>query len=372
MDKPKQSDALFLPFLQMPSGHHHVADTLITDLLHYNNNKRTNKVELLSYSYGSLEKIVTSTYISWIKRFPGVYDRLYTLLACRNMSKRKRHRHYELLFRPFLNKLVKEENPEIVFLTHALPSSIVSVLKQENKLQAVTVNAYTDFFVNRLWGIKGIDYHFVPTASVKKFLLKLGVKAERIFITGIPVHPVFREEFSLKEKKQALLITGGSLGSCGMDELLSDKHLPKKMHLYVLCGTNEQLYQTLSKQNNSNITPIPYIESKAQMNKLYNEVDAVLTKPGGVTISECLMKRKPIFVYHALPGQEQINLQELIQLGLVNPIDLNKEPLEEQINQFFLDTQKKNRYTENVNRYHQNLSTQSIGALIQQVMNQSQ
>lgn len=66
------------------------------------------------------------------------------------------------------------------------------------------------------------------------------------------------------------------------------------------------------------------------MNHLYEQVDAIITKPGGITISEALKKRLPIFVHSALPGQEQINLKKLIREKLI--IQLNEDmTLEDQI-----------------------------------------
>jgi processive 1,2-diacylglycerol beta-glucosyltransferase len=61
------------------------------------------------------------------------------------------------------------------------------------------------------------------------------------------------------------------------------------------------------------------------MNDLYDQIDAILTKPGGVTISESLFKRKPIMIYDALPGQEEINLKQLKDLSLV--FHLNKQKI---------------------------------------------
>ena len=57
------------------------------------------------------------------------------------------------------------------------------------------------------------------------------------------------------------------------------------------------------------------------MNKLYDQVDAIITKPGGVTVSEALRKRLPIFVHSTLPGQEQINLHVLKSQKLVFELD---------------------------------------------------
>ncbi|GGJ60816.1 MGDG synthase family glycosyltransferase [Virgibacillus salexigens] len=366
MNRLSDTEALFLPFLQIPSGHHHVADTLMTEYNQVYPQKRSIKLDLLAYSYGNLEAVVSSIYTNWIKYFPDSYDRLYQQLAFKKATKRTRHFHYELLFRPFLDKLIKDTNPEILFFTHALPSNMASVLKQKKKLSAITVNVYTDFFINRLWGINGIDFHFVPSVSVRDFLIRLGVREDAIFVTGIPVHPVFHQSRVQTAFRQSLLVTGGSLGTGRMNELLSSGNLPTQWHLYILCGQNRQLYQHLLQKQLPMITPIPYIESKQEMNELYQKVDAVITKPGGVTISECLIKKKPIFIYNALPGQEKINVQELSQLGLIH--QLGEEALETQINRYFMEGND-SYFMNQLKRYDEERINQTIGELIQRIMN---
>jgi UDP-N-acetylglucosamine:LPS N-acetylglucosamine transferase len=89
----------------------------------------------------------------------------------------------------------------------------------------------------------------------------------------------------------------------------------------VLCGNNQKLYEELRSWNLPHIKPLPYLTSRSEMNRLYEEADAIVTKPGGITISEALKKRLPIFVHTFLPGQEQINLHYLKDKGLVFHLD---------------------------------------------------
>ncbi|MCY8235382.1 hypothetical protein [Priestia endophytica] len=94
------------------------------------------------------------------------------------------------------------------------------------------------------------------------------------------------------------------------------------------------------------------------MKQLYNEADAIITKPSEVTISESLYKKIPIFVYHALPGQQEINLRYLKNLGLVFHLEnwRTKSNLEEQI-LFILDCEQHRSVLEKqFNTYHQQLS----------------
>ncbi|SEP91500.1 UDP-N-acetylglucosamine:LPS N-acetylglucosamine transferase [Virgibacillus subterraneus] len=364
-----QKKALFLPFMQIPTGHHHVADALINEIKTTHKDIVCDKVDILSYSYGGVEKVVSSTYLAWIRKFPDVYDWLYKQAAYKKTSPHNRQYLYETMFTYFLKRLTNQQNPSVLFCTHALPSNIAAVLKKKNKLQSITVNVYTDFFINRIWGIDGIDYHMVPTVSVKEYLLEKGVAEKRIFITGIPIHQVFHsgQEQQTKDEGISVLVTGGSLGVGAIRKLLNYSH-SDRIHYYVLCGKNEVLYEQLLRKDKPTVTPLPYITSKEEMNLLYNKVDAVLTKPGGVTVSECLMKRKPIFVYDPLPGQEKINVNQLNQIGVVFTVDLENNLLEEQILDFFCDERKQCIYRQKVDAYHRNLDERPLSLLIEEII----
>ena len=366
MEANSKSDALLLPFMQIPTGHHHVADAVMEELDRTAQEINCEKVDILSYSYGKVEKIVSTTYLNWIKMLPKAYDLLYNRLAVKNQSKRSRQLLYEAIFLSFFKKLMKETEPRILFNTHCLPSNIASILKQKGKLHAITVNVYTDFFINRVWGIEGIDYHLVPSIRVKEFLLKLGVTEDRILITGIPVHPVFRiDSKSKSSEKLHVLITGGSLGVGSIEKIIPTH---PEIKYTVLCGQNEKLYHDLLEWNHPYVEPIQYVESKEEMNSWYNKVDAVITKPGGVTISECLMKRIPIFTCNALPGQEKVNEMELTDLGVINPLNPFLS-MEKQVKDFFQDKDKQRLYKEKLHLYHQYLEEKTLSEILLSICN---
>ena len=367
MEESAKKEALFLPFMQIPTGHHHVADALMDEL---NKNMNCNKVDILSYSFGRAEGLVSSVYLHWIRFFPWGYNWLYSSLAFKKRLKRNRQFLYEALFIHFFKRLLQEYGPHILFFTHCLPSNIGGILKRKGLLNAITVNVYTDYFVNRVWGMKGIDYHLVPSLHVKEFLLQLGVREERIFVTGIPVHSAFRSSPVQVEKGKQLkvLVTGGSLGVGAIEKLLPENSVGTGLSYDVLCGKNETLYHQLRAKRDVNIKPIPYIRSKEKMNILYEQADAVITKPGGVTVSECLMKRKPIFISGALPGQEKVNLDQLKEMGLIMPLDLAGS-VEQQILKFFTDKEMQTIYKVKLDNYHRMLVKKPIDEILNKIMN---
>ncbi len=86
-----------------------------------------------------------------------------------------------------------------------------------------------------------------------------------------------------------------------------------------------------------------------------------MTKPGGVTISECLQKRLPVFIYHALPGQEEMNLNLLKERKLVIDIrNWDVQKAEERFAVFFQSIELMKKYQTHVNEYLEEMSDRKI------------
>ena len=64
---------LFFPLLQMPSGHHQVADTIASYLLERDETIVCKKIDLLSTWNSLIESMITKTYLEWIDHFPKTY-----------------------------------------------------------------------------------------------------------------------------------------------------------------------------------------------------------------------------------------------------------------------------------------------------------
>src|SRR5690625_2701641 len=127
----KRNEALFMPFMQIPTGHHHVADALMDDLRQVNGQMRSKKVDILSYGYGKMEQVVSSVYLNSITHIPDFYNKLYRGMACRQRKKQTRFYHYEWLFMPFFKKMMRQHVPTVLFFTHCLPSNMTSILKKQ-------------------------------------------------------------------------------------------------------------------------------------------------------------------------------------------------------------------------------------------------
>ena len=338
----------------MRSGHHQVAEALMDIVKKQSNEIIVKKIDLLSYANPSLEKMITSSYLKWIRYAPETYDFAYKKFFYAASSNKQSFKWYYYFLLKKMEQLLTEEKPDLIVCTHGFPSYLLSQLKRNRKCGVPVINVYTDFFINSVWGRKEIEYHFLPSKDVKvDFSKKYHISEQRMIVTGIPVHEEITK--NIRPQKQGdrfkILISGGNNGLGGIVKLLEKSKQSLQSDFFVLCGNNKKLYYEILSWNLNHIKPLPYISSRAEMNKLYEEVDAIITKPGGVTISEALQKGLPVFVQSVLPGQEEINLQYLTKKGLVFRLKAIKS-FEQELLSVLMDPNKMNQWEHSIQNYH--------------------
>jgi processive 1,2-diacylglycerol beta-glucosyltransferase len=344
----------------MQTGHHKVADALIHSLEVRLPDASLQKVDVLSYAYEKLEKLVRNIYLQWINNWPQNYKYIYERLVYPSTSPTYL-KWFESLLQNQMLRLIDQEQANLIVCTQAYPSHILSSLKEQHKVTIPVINVYTDFFINQIWGKKGIDYHFVPDRSLKcELSIKYGIPEDQIIVTGIPIDESFTYKYRPMRKKPSytILITGGNGGLGEICTLLQKTKNSSEFVFLVLCGNNKRLFKMLMSLRSKHIKPFPYISSSSEVNRLYDQVDAIITKPGGVTISEALQKRLPIFVHSTLPGQEEINLKNLTSKGLVYTLDLNQS-IEEQLLKVLKNESELTLFRERVYQFYQNLDAKA-------------
>lgn len=366
---------LFLPLLQMQSGHHQVAEALMDLLKNHTDDLTFKKIDLLSYTNKSLEKVITNGYLNWIRYAPETYNLAYKSFFYVSPTKKHSFKWYQPLFLKKMEQLLAEEKPDLLVCTHGFPSYLLSKLKMKGKCDIPIINVYTDFFINSVWGREGIDLHFLPSQEIKRKLSrKYQATSQRMMVTGIPVHEGITKTLHRKQDNERikLLLSGGNSGLGGILKLAEELKLSSNLDFLVLCGNNKKLYDEILSWDLDHIKPLTYLSSRSEMNLLYEEVDAIISKPGGVTISEAIRKRLPIFVHSALPGQEKINLQYLKRKELVFELD-QSTPLEKQLLSVLTNQKKMKGWEDAIDAYQQGIELEkpeNIVELIETLLDQ--
>ena len=179
-------------------------------------------------------------------------------------------------------------------------------LKSKGKITCKLSTIMTDYHIHPQWLVLYgyTDYFFVSNEEMKNDMIKLGINDERIFVTGIPVSEKFsqtydREEicnhFALdKNRKTVLFFAGGEFG-LGRDitfmTLKALIRLYPNLQVIAISGKNKKMnarFNELVTATNSS-DRIKVLDYTDMVPEIMSISLGVITKPGGLTTSECLV-----------------------------------------------------------------------------------
>jgi processive 1,2-diacylglycerol beta-glucosyltransferase len=284
-------------------------------------------LDLLTLVPADFRKLYGQQYIKLVEQLPQLWAYLYAKAdrPSRDSFVGKLKRAAEKLNTRKLFAELDRLQPDAILCTHFLPAELLSRARARGrKLPPLWVQV-TDFDVHALWVHPHVDGYCVANEEVAFRLADRGVPREKISVTGIPVMPQFaapldREvcarELGISAAKFTVLMMAGGAGVGGLDELAARLlQLPDDIQLIALAGRNEDLLKrlrTLAKSHPGRLYPLGFTTT---VERLMTASDLVVTKPGGLSVSECLAKRRPMLLVSPIPGQEERNADYLLEAG---------------------------------------------------------
>lgn len=302
------------------AGHVRAADALVSafqlrriDAFH---------VEVLKYTTPLFRKVYSDLYIELVNKRPEVLGWVYDSLD-RPWKFQKRRLAFDLLNAGPLVKLLKKDNPSLAVCTHFLPAEILLFLKKKKLIDIPIGITITDFDAHAMWIYRNVDWYFVACEETRVYLNKLGIPLESIFVTGVPIDPVFAEEKSKQETRRyyglapelpTILISVGGFGVGPMELLircLDEVRYP--IQSIVICGKNEKLKEKMKALKTR--YPLKVVGYTTEMDSFMAASDLLLGKAGGLTSSEALARGLVLVVVNPVPGQEERNSDHFLEEG---------------------------------------------------------
>ena len=284
----------------------------------------------------TMDKIISSGYEKSAKYTPKAWDGVYKMSDANMVSKHEyKGNLFNTLLASKLKKLLKERKPDLIIGTHPFPMIALSTLKKKYPYR----NAFNSFFVPPLISVltdytahstyiqDEIDYYIAGDEYVKEVLISEGVDGDKIKPYGIPVEKSFLEhreksvvleELGLAPDKFTVLLMGGSFGAGNIKDTLKELlEIDRDFQIIVITGRNETLKEKLEKSLekytiDKNISILGFTQD---MNDILSAVDIIVSKPGGLTTTECLLKELPMIIPYYIPGQEEENMDFLSNCG---------------------------------------------------------
>jgi len=280
-------------------------------------------VDLYASAYPLLNKLTRFMYLFSSSYCPQLYGWSYYLTQ-NSWRRTSPVKILDLFGRRTLNKILREEKPDIVINT--FPLSVVPEWRRRSGSKIPVYTVITDFVLHDRWLHQEMDRYYVACPEIKEAMIKKGIQAERIKVSGIPLRKEFSRvqtlprqqiyaRYGLEPGKKTVLLMAGAYGVL--------RHLEKigrllahydDIQVVLVCGKNKALREKMEAAlgREKKIHIFGFVE---QVHELMAISSCMVTKAGGITLSEALALSLPVVIFQPLPGQEKDNALLLANNG---------------------------------------------------------
>ena len=232
---------------------------------------------------------------------------------------------YKIYTKACLNKKLQKDfleyNPDLLIATHFFGGIMMGSINKKYHTKTKIITIITDYCSNCMWlqNHKYEDYIVVSNEIVKQEVLKFGVEEKKICPFGIPLSSKFKVtddkekikfKYNIKNNKPIILFFGGgSMGSSfTYNYLKAILKLKLDINIIFVAGKNVELQNKVNdlvmKENTPNITVLGFTND---VSNLLNIATLVITKPGGLSVTEALEMKTPMILIPGNGGQENYN-----------------------------------------------------------------
>ena len=263
-----------------------------------------------------------SNYDEIVKQMPELYEFAYEI-SDGNLQASLMEGGFTLLLFRVLKDILNEFEPDLVITTYPIYPAPLDTVSELEKLTFPWMIVVTDFItVHHIWFNKNATICTVPTEAVKEIALNAGLKSEQIINIGIPVDPKIsvlkernkeelRKELGWDQNRTTLLVVGSPRINSLMEYIRVMDKSDHDIQFALVAGGNDDLYQTYINAKLKHPAKVyNFVENLPEMMRAS---DLIICKAGGLIVTESLASGLPMMLIHMLPGQEEGNVDYVME-----------------------------------------------------------
>ena len=305
-------------------------------------------LDLFKYVSPVLSDSVEKGYLLSSRYTPKLYGTIYDGMD------NKKHKDGRKSFVTFLNDVIssaklrailEDERPDVIISTHVFCATVMTHLK-EILPDSVNIGIITDFTIHPLWEETRLDYYVTAHPLLNNQCKKKDIDEGKILPFGIPIEKKFSNKISKQDARKilgikdmpTLLFMMGSMGYGNIPKIVSCiDEISLDYQLLCVCARNESARKKTMALNLRHDTYVyGFVDN---IDVMMDAADMLITKPGGLSMSECLAKELPAIFVKPIPGQENRNLEFFINNGVGAAVSKNY-PIDEAVYQMLSNTWK--------------------------------
>jgi processive 1,2-diacylglycerol beta-glucosyltransferase len=275
------------------------------------------------FDYGSqvFREMVTQSYLQLSGKAPLLWKMLYeTTDTTDGELEALRFRLQGRFGRPLVSKFerfVRTYDPDVLICTHFLPVMLLTDLKVEGEWAKPLYCVITDYMIHNQWINRGVDGYFLASDMTRVAMLARAAPPALLHVTGIPVKleiadPKPSEAMRVRHRLPAgpplITLFGGGVEPQRVRRMVTtllESAAPAT--LVVVAGRNADLTEALSDLSDGPQVQLRLLGKIDYVDDLVAASDLVITKSGGLIVSEVLARGVPMLIVDPIPGQEEWN-----------------------------------------------------------------
>jgi len=285
--------------------------------------------DTLAFAPPAFRRSYARSYLDMVARAPGLWQLYFESTDLRDPAliaadNRRRGRLEAPLLSP-LSRLVDHFAPSAVLCTHFLPAEVLVHRKPAPDTRPRLYTVVTDHVAHSFWQTPGVDGYFVAGEIARDLLLDRGVAPESVRVRGIPVSletakPKDPVEVRLRRgwpgDRPLISLLGGGMPPTHVRRMAEDlRDLEQPATLVVVGGRSAELPAALADVGDGLNVGVRVLGAIDYMDDLVAASDLVITKSGGLIVSEILARGTPLLVVDPIPGQEEWNADYVVSVG---------------------------------------------------------
>ena len=281
----------------------------------------------VSFQSERAERLTAGAYNTLIRKTPRTFGMIYRVGALYSGTRLRSPVYFaNAHYSKHLYTYIRENRFDAVISTHLYGMEAVTAIRRRKKVPLPAFGVLTDYTCIPFLREVEQDLCFVPHEDVRQEVIRKGVPASSVVVSGIPVSAQFRAHtdraqarglLGLPQNRKVYLILTGGVG-CGHICVLCDELLRiggEDGYVCVLTGRNDALREQLLSRFGTN-APFRAVPFTDKVPLYLRAADAVISKPGGLSSTEAAVANAPLVHFGAIPGCETQNAAFFSRHGL--------------------------------------------------------
>jgi processive 1,2-diacylglycerol beta-glucosyltransferase len=310
--------------LSFGSGHVQAAHAVARELTRQEPKAEVRVVDALAGCRLLFRAAYVWPYWAMIRYAPTLWARLFAARARR----RSEQTAPAWAFRwgcPRVFKVISEFEPHTIIAVEVAACEMAVIAKMSGLTPARVINVITDHEAEPAWVKEEVNDYLVPDRTVAAQLHAWGAPADSIEISGIPINSSFhtgtnaretRLRYGFSDDAPLVLLMGGGIGPTSMDRVAARLcHTNTPMHIVALTGHDKRARRRLARLRATPPVTLKVLGWCDDVASLMQAATLLVTKPGGLTVTEAVACQLPVVMFDAIPGPERRNAERLVEAG---------------------------------------------------------